>query len=114
MFENFETHRITAGDVEIACVAAGTGEPILMLHGFPQTMALWARIAPGLVARGYRVVCADLRGYGASSKPPAQPDLSNYGFRAMAADQVELMCVCSGMNGSILLDTTVVRALHTG
>jgi len=91
MFEHFETHKVAVGDVEIACVAAGEGEPILMLHGFPQTMALWARTAPELVARGYRVVCADLRGYGASSKPVARPDLSNYGFRAMAADQVGLM-----------------------
>ncbi|WP_245520034.1 alpha/beta hydrolase [Rhizobium azibense] len=64
-----------------------------MLHGFPQTKALWARIAPGLVARGYRVICADLRGYGASSKPPARPDLENYSFRTMAADQVGLMRV---------------------
>ena len=40
MFENFETHRMTVGDLEIACVVAGKGEPILMLHGFPQTMAL--------------------------------------------------------------------------
>ena len=91
MFENFQSHRIAVGDVEIACVTAGEGEPVLMLHGFPQTMAIWARIAPALVARGYRVVCADLRGYGASGKPPARQDLSNYGFRAMARDQVHLM-----------------------
>jgi haloacetate dehalogenase len=91
MFEDFEQHRITVNGVEIACVAAGEGEPLLMLHGFPQTMALWAWIAPALVARGYRVVCADLRGYGASGKPLARPDLTNYGFRTMARDQLELM-----------------------
>lgn len=91
MFENFEQHLVTVNGVEIACVAAGDGEPLLMLHGFPQTMALWARIAPRLVERGYRVVCADLRGYGASGKPPARSDLANYGFRAMALDQLELM-----------------------
>jgi haloacetate dehalogenase len=91
MFEGFESLRVTAGELDIACVTAGEGEPVLMLHGFPQNMALWAHIAPALVARGYRVVCADLRGYGASDKPPAQPDLGNYGFRAMASDQVQLM-----------------------
>ncbi|MCE4372378.1 alpha/beta fold hydrolase [Xanthomonas hortorum] len=91
MFEDFDNHRITVGEVAIACVAAGQGEPVLMLHGFPQTLAIWARIAPSLVARGYRVVCADLRGYGASDKPPARQDLANYGFRAMASDQVGLM-----------------------
>ncbi len=91
MFKDFEQHQINVNGVEIACVAAGEGEPVLMLHGFPQTMALWARIAPSLVAGGYRVVCADLRGYGKSSKPPARPDLENYGFRTMALDQLELM-----------------------
>ncbi|CAE6787244.1 Haloacetate dehalogenase H-1 [Paraburkholderia nemoris] len=91
MFEDFEQSRIAVNGVEIACVAAGEGEPLLMLHGFPQTMALWARIAPALVVRGYRVVCTDLRGYGASEKPPARPDLANYGFRAMARDQLGLM-----------------------
>ncbi|MBN3785610.1 alpha/beta hydrolase [Burkholderia sp. Ac-20353] len=91
MFEGFQPYRIAVDDVSIACVAAGDGEPVLMLHGFPQTMAIWAKIAPMLITRGYRVVCADLRGYGASDKPPARPDLLNYGFRAMASDQVRLM-----------------------
>lgn len=71
MFNDFDVHRITVGEVEIACVTAGQGEPVLMLHGFPQTLAIWARIAPALVACGYRVICADLREYGASGKPPA-------------------------------------------
>lgn len=91
MFEDFKRYQIVVNGVEIACVSAGEGEPLLMLHGFPQTMALWARIAPSLVAQGYRVVCADLRGYGVSGKPLAQADLANYGFRTMALDQLELM-----------------------
>ncbi|TCV95270.1 alpha/beta hydrolase [Biostraticola tofi] len=91
MFEDFTAHRINTGSLNIACVTSGTGEPVLLLHGFPQTMAIWARIAPALVARGYCVVCADLRGYGASDKPPAETGLMNYGFRAMARDQVMLM-----------------------
>ncbi|KPX23585.1 Haloacetate dehalogenase H-1 [Pseudomonas amygdali pv. dendropanacis] len=91
MFEHFKAQRINVGDLEIACVAAGQGEPVLMLHGFPQTRAIWARIAPALVTRGYRVVCADLRGYGASGKPAADPTLSNYSFRTMANDQLSLM-----------------------
>lgn len=91
MFEEFESGRIAVDGVEIAYVAAGAGEPVLMLHGFPQNKALWAPIAPALVARGYRVICADLRGYGASGKPPARSDLANYSFRAMASDQAGLM-----------------------
>jgi haloacetate dehalogenase len=60
------------------------------LHGFPQNMAMWARVAPELAKR-YTVVCADLRGYGDSGKPKCLPDCSNYSFRAFAADQVGLM-----------------------
>lgn len=71
IFEGFDSGRIAVDGVEIAYVATGAGESVRRLHGFPQTKALWARIAPELVALGYRVICADLRGYGASDKPPA-------------------------------------------
>ena len=53
-------------------------------------MAMWARVAPHL-ARHFTVVCADLRGYGASSKPQCRPDCSNYYLRTMALDQLGLM-----------------------
>ena len=92
MFEGFAKRTIDVGDgIEIAFVAAGDGPPVLMLHGFPQTHAMWARIAPAIAAAGYLVVCADLRGYGNSSKPKRLPDNSNYSFRAFALDQVRLM-----------------------
>jgi haloacetate dehalogenase len=71
-------------------VTAGQGPPLLLLHGFPQSLAMWARVAPMLTA-DFTVVCADLRGYGDSSKPKCAPDRSNYSFRAMASDQVGLM-----------------------
>ncbi|MCF1710186.1 alpha/beta hydrolase [Tabrizicola sp. J26] len=88
MFEGFTRYRIAVDGAEIFCVAGGEGPPVLLLHGFPQTHALWARIAPDLVARGYRVICSDLRGYGASSKPQ---DMADCSFRAMAADQLAVM-----------------------
>lgn len=92
MFEGFERQTIDVGDgISIACVAAGEGPPVLLLHGFPQTHGMWARIAPQIVEAGYTVVCADLRGYGGSSKPRRLPDNSNYSFRAFAEDQVRLM-----------------------
>ncbi len=92
MFEDFSEHTVKVADgMTIFCVAAGEGPPVLMLHGFPQTHAMWARIAPKIVASGFSVVCADLRGYGASSKPKDLPDHSNYSFRAFADDQVRLM-----------------------
>ncbi|MGI1663193.1 alpha/beta fold hydrolase [Palleronia sp. KMU-117] len=76
-------------EAEIAYDLIGEGPPVLLLHGFPQTRALWHRVAPRL-ARRFTVVTADLRGYGASSKPDAA-NLAAYGFRAMARDQVTLM-----------------------
>ena len=90
MFEGFERHDIEVGEVRIHCVSGGRGDPVLLLHGYPQNLAEWARLAP-LLASDRRVVCADLRGYGDSSKPPGLPDHSNYSFRAMAADQVAVM-----------------------
>ena len=90
MFEGFSRRRIRLADVEIHCVAAGSGPPVLLLHGFPQCLAMWAQVAPKLAER-FTVVCADLRGYGDSSKPVQSSDYGNYSFRAMAADQVALM-----------------------
>jgi haloacetate dehalogenase len=94
MFEGFESHTLLVGGIKIACVIGGRQHthrvPILMLHGFPQTKAMWSRIAP-LLAQHHTVVCADLRGYGDSSHPPCLLDASNYSFRAMADDQFALM-----------------------
>ena len=90
LFPGFERHRVRTSGAEINCVKAGQGEPLLLLHGYPQTHACWHQIAPAL-ARRYTVVCADLRGYGDSSKPAGLADHSNYSKRAMALDMVELM-----------------------
>jgi haloacetate dehalogenase len=90
LFDGFEKRRVDIGGVEIACVISGSGPPVLLLHGFPQTKAMWAHVAPRLTDR-YTVVAADLRGYGDSGKPACAPDNANYSFRAFAADQVALM-----------------------
>ena len=71
----------------IAWSMGGSGPPLLLLHGFPQTRALWAHVAPAL-ARTHTVICPDLRGYGASGKPA---DVQSYSFRHMAQDQLALM-----------------------
>jgi len=78
------------GPIQIACQIGGSGPALLMLHGFPQTKAIWHRVAPEL-AKHYSVVVADLRGYGASSKPHGKADHSTYSKRSMAADQHALM-----------------------
>lgn len=90
MFNGFTRGRFAAGQIEIAYVIGGHGPPVLLLHGYPQTHAMWARIAP-ILAERYTVVASDLRGYGESSKPVCAPDRSNYSFRAMAQDQLALM-----------------------
>ena len=90
MFEAFTHRRIATSGAVINLRHGGSGPPVLLLHGHPQTHAMWHRIAPRL-ARRYTLVCADLRGYGDSSKPPTDPDHEPYSKRAMARDQVEVM-----------------------
>jgi len=89
-FPGFETGRFVSSGAQIHYRRAGIGEPVLMLHGYPQTHTCWHAVAPALT-RNYSVVCADLRGYGDSSKPAGLTDHSNYSKRAMAQDMVELM-----------------------
>lgn len=82
------THRGT--QVDISADVGGDGPPVLLLHGYPESRAMWRDVAARL-ARSRTVVAADLRGYGASGKPRPAADGSTYAKRAMAADQVELM-----------------------
>lgn len=90
LFPGWERFDVDAGGVSIRGVAGGSGPPVLLLHGYPQTHAMWHRVAPRLAGR-FRVVAADLRGYGASSKPATAPDHAPYAKRAMGADMVALM-----------------------
>lgn len=90
MFEGFERHHIGTSGAEINLVTGGTGPALLLLHGYPQTHAMWHKVAPGL-ARNFTVVAADLRGYGDSSKPESVADHASYSKRAMAADMAEVM-----------------------
>ncbi|WP_425101750.1 alpha/beta fold hydrolase [Tropicibacter sp. S64] len=83
----FSAHSLTPNGVDIAFERGGSGPPVLLLHGFPQTRAMWAGIAP-VLAEHYTVIAADLRGYGGSGKPKG---MENYSFRAMAADMAALM-----------------------
>lgn len=90
LFEGFEKKTVQVNDVSIHYVKAGKGAPVLLLHGFPQSHAMWAAVAPKL-AEKFTVICADLRGYGDSGKPQCAPDNSNYSFRQMASDNIALM-----------------------
>ena len=86
----FEARRIATSGAEIHLAMGGSGPPLLLLHGYPQTHAMWHRVAPRL-AEDFTVVCTDLRGYGDSAKPATAPDHAPYSKRAMALDQVEVM-----------------------
>jgi len=90
LFPGFETHIVDAADATIHARRGGSGPPLLLLHGYPQTHVMWHRIAPALAER-FTVVAADLRGYGQSSCPPNDEQRFNYSKRAMANDNVELM-----------------------
>jgi haloacetate dehalogenase len=90
MFEGYRVSDIDTGDATIHVRHGGSGPPLLLLHGHPQTHVIWHRIAPAL-AEQFTVVAPDLRGYGDSSKPPTSDTHEPYSKRAMACDQVALM-----------------------
>jgi haloacetate dehalogenase len=89
-FAAAEKLEIDAAGVRIFVRRLGSGRPLVLLHGFPQTHLMWRDIAP-ILAQQFTVICADLRGYGRSACPPSSPDHSPYAKRAMAADIVAVM-----------------------
>ena len=90
MFEGFTAAGIATDDAVIHTLHGGSGPPLLLLHGYPQTHIMWHKVAPRL-AESFTVVVPDLRGYGDSTKPPGDDTHAAYSKRAMAKDQVEVM-----------------------
>jgi len=90
MLDGFQSAEIPTSETSIFVRWSGSGSPILLLHGFPQTHLMWRGVAP-LLARNFTVVCADLRGYGRSGCPVSAPDHAPYAKRAMAQDMVVVM-----------------------
>lgn len=91
LMPGFEQKTVTVNNININCAVAGDGPPLLLLHGHPQNLIVWRKVAPALVEAGYHVIASDLRGYGDSSKPEGGVGHINYSKREMAADQVGLM-----------------------
>ncbi len=90
MFEGCEGHRIATREAETFVLTGGSGPPVLLLHGYPQTHVVWHAVAPRLGGR-FSVVMPDLRGYGESKGPPPDAQHVRYSKRAMANDMVEIM-----------------------
>jgi haloacetate dehalogenase len=89
-FPGFRPMKIETSGAAINVLAGGSGPPVLVMHGYPQTHFEWHRVAP-LLAQKFSVVLADLRGYGDSSKPPDGDNHAGYSKRAMALDMAEVM-----------------------
>ena len=89
-FPGFRLAEIATPEGSVRLRHGGSGPPLLLLHGNPETHAAWHRVAP-ILASHFEVICPDLRGYGGSFKPPATTDHAPYAKRAMAADAVAVM-----------------------
>ncbi|GAA0778781.1 alpha/beta hydrolase [Roseibium denhamense] len=94
LFPGFDTITVETASGWIHCRTGGSGPPLLLLHGYPQSHVIWHKIAPSL-AEHFRLVMPDLPGYGASDVPPISPDHGAYSKRTMAATMVELMRILS-------------------
>ncbi|MEM1375621.1 MAG: alpha/beta hydrolase [Pseudomonadota bacterium] len=106
MFEGFEIREIEVSTARIHLRVAGDGPPLLLLHGYPQTHAMWHAVAPEL-ALTHRVVAADLRGYGASRARDG-----DFTFRAMARDMVEVMGALGAEAFDVIAHDRGARAAH--
>jgi haloacetate dehalogenase len=91
VFEGFVDEQVDVGEVRLRVRHAGSGPPVLLVHGHPRTGATWHRVAPRLVEAGLTVVCPDMRGYGRSDAAPVRPDHSQQSKRTVALDLVRLM-----------------------
>ena len=112
LFPHFENRLIATDDgVQIAVTIGGEGPPLLLLHGHPQTHALWHKVAPTL-ARHFTLVLADLRGYGDSSKPAGDADHANYSKRVMARDMLRVMQSLGHARFAVLAHDRGARVAH--
>ena len=89
-FPNFRQVQVTTTSTTINALVGGEGPPLLLLHGYPQNLLMWRKVAPSLTTN-FTVVVADLRGYGESGKPDTDEQHLPYSKRVMAQDQVDLM-----------------------
>lgn len=112
LFPGFDSHDIEgAPGVRIRVRVGGRGEPLLVLHGHPQTHVIWHKVAPAL-AEHFTLVLADLRGCGDSSKPAGESDHANYSKRVMAADMLSVMRALGHSQFCVLAHDRGARVAH--
>jgi pimeloyl-ACP methyl ester carboxylesterase len=111
MMDDFSIGEVQTGETSIFVRSRGSGPPILLLHGFPQTHLMWRGVAP-LLAGYFTVVCADLRGYGRSGCPASTSDHAPYAKRFMAQDMVTVMARLGTNRLSIGRLTRIAEALQ--
>ncbi len=111
LFPGLRRFAIETAGATIAGVTGGSGPPLLLLHGHPQTHAIWHKVAPALAER-FTLVACDLRGYGDSSKPPAEAGHANYSKRAMAADMVAVMAQLGFARFAVMAHDRGARVAH--
>jgi haloacetate dehalogenase len=111
MLDGFETLRIAREGVTLNVRRAGRGKPLLLLHGHPQSHAMWHRVAPQLTDR-FELVLMDLRGYGDSARPPAGVDSAAYAKREMASDALEVMRQLGHRRFQVLAHDRGARVAH--
>ena len=112
LFPGFAAASVATAAGDIHARVGGAGPPLLLLHGYPQTHVMWHRLVPAL-AQHFRLVLADLPGYGQSAAPPPAAGHWPSDKRASAAAMIEVMAKL-GSRGSTLLVTTAVVASATG
>ncbi|WP_434154050.1 alpha/beta fold hydrolase [Pseudomonas sp. JZ134] len=111
MFSGFQKAQCHVNGVDIAYRIGGSGPGLLLLHGHPQTHIIWRKVAPVLAER-FTVVAADLRGYGDSGKPPADPQHLTYAKRTLAQDNIELMQTLGFDTFDLLAHDRGARVVH--
>jgi haloacetate dehalogenase len=112
LFPGFVASDVDVGDgVQIRVRVGGQGSPLLLLHGHPQTHAIWHKVAPAL-AEHFTLVLADLRGYGDSSKPAGDADHANYSKRTMARDMLRVMQALGHERFDLLAHDRGARVAH--
>jgi haloacetate dehalogenase len=111
MFEGFSTEDVLHEGVRLRVRRAGAGPPLLLLHGHPQTHAMWHKVAPALAGRR-TVVAMDLRGRGDSQRLPASADHAAYSKRAMAADAIAVMRHCGFERFDVCAHDRGARVAH--